>query len=144
MITEEVSGAAHFYIGDEVVEAADTKDIRSKAIAGHWFELERIQARFGHPVRRGRKWLRRNNMLIEDVEEKEEAEDESKKDVEAEAKKDDAKKTEAAGEPDEEKEAEKKVEIVEKPKADVTKKRKKKERAKKAETMAPFLINDLD
>ena len=66
--SEPVGGAAHFYIGDEeepADEAAVAKEKRRKDVAEHWMELEKIEARFGHPLRLGRKWLRRNNMNIE-------------------------------------------------------------------------------
>ena len=112
-----------FYIGDEDVEAADAKEIRRNEAAAHWMELEKIEARFGHPPRRSRKWMRRN-MVLEHDEEKEEDEDKSKKDVKAEAKKDDAKKTEA-------------------PKAAVAKK-KKKIKKKKAARPPLYSIQDLD
>ena len=62
--------ASHFYIGDEeepADEAADAKETRRQEVTAHWMEVERIQAMFGYPPRRGRKWMRRN-MKIEHIE----------------------------------------------------------------------------
>ena len=57
-----------YYIGDEEVEkiksAEVEKEVRRRELADHWKELEKTAVRFGHPLRRGRKWLRRNNVDI--------------------------------------------------------------------------------
>ena len=117
---EEVSDVVHFYIGDEneADEAADAKENRRKEIATQWKEPEMMEVRLGLPIRRGRKWLRRNNVNVVD-------------------------ELGAACKEDAAENAAPEAENVEKPKADVPKK-KKKVRKKKVLTQQIYLIDELD
>ena len=123
---EHKTEASNFYIGDEeepADEAADAKENRRKEIVTQWKELEKMEVRLGLPIRRGRKWLRRHNLNVE-VELEAAGREKAMENAAPEAE-NVVVEFEATGREDAAENAAQEAENVEKPKADVPKKKRR-------------------